>query len=302
VNPSDSLAQSSSPRPSATVLLLRQGRKEVEVLVIRRHENLAFMGGLWVFPGGALSAFDMAGESLERIPEQSKARCARFTDLYGHALDVDQCMGLAVAAYRETFEETGVLLARTAEGDHCADDLLIRVQEQRRTIVSQPERFAALLREENLLLDVDRLLYWAHWITPSIVPRRFDTRFFLATVPAQQTATIDAVEAVEHAWRSASTLIEAANSGVMPVSQPTLYNLMELDACLRRHGSLDALVSAETRRHVAPVLPKLIRAQRTVMVLPWDSDYRNVIGESVPAHVIYSSTLQNLPSRMTQRP
>lgn len=283
------------------MLLLREGRDTVEVLVIRRHENLAFMGGLWVFPGGALTASDMSRESLERIPDESKARCARFTDLNGSALDPQLCMGLAVAAYRETFEETGVLLARTAAGHHCADDLLIRAQEQRRTIVSRPERFADWLREEDLLLDVDRLLYWAHWITPSTAPRRFDTRFFLATVPAEQRAAIDAVEAVDHAWQSPSALIEAAMTGAMPVSQPTLYNLMELDASLRRHESLDALLSAETQRHIAPVLPKLIREQHTVMVLPWDPDYRNVTGESAPAHVIYPRTLRELPSRMTQR-
>lgn len=301
MNPPDSRPQPSTPRLSATVLLLREGRDTVEVLVIRRHENLAFMGGLWVFPGGALTASDMSRESLERIPDESKARCARFTDLSGNALDSHLCMGLAVAAYRETFEETGVLLARTAAGHHCADDLLIRAQAQRRTIVSRPERFADLLREEALLLDVDRLLYWAHWITPSTAPRRFDTRFFLATVPAEQRAAIDAVEAVDHAWQSPSALIEAAMTGAMQVSQPTLYNLMELDASLRRHGSLDALLSAETQRHIAPVLPKLIREQHTVMVLPWDPDYRNVIGESAPAHVIYSRTLRELPSRMTQR-
>jgi 8-oxo-dGTP pyrophosphatase MutT (NUDIX family) len=301
VSSSENRPQPSIPRPSATVMLLRERRGDVEVLVIRRHENLAFMGGLWVFPGGALTASDMSRESLERIPDASKARCARFADLHGNPLDTNQCLGLAVAAYRETFEETGVLLARAEQADHCADEVLVRMQEHRRTIVSQPERFAALLRQENLLLDVDRLVYWAHWITPSVVPRRFDTRFFLATVPAEQTATIDAVEAVEHAWMSPSALIDAAASNAMPVSQPTLCNLWELDASLKEHGSLHALFSAATQRHIAPVLPKLIRAEHTVMVLPWDPDYRNITGDSVPTHVDYSHALKVLPSRMTQR-
>lgn len=271
------------------------------MLVIRRHENLAFMGGLWVFPGGALAGADSEPESLACIPEEAKGRCARFADLHGQALPAAQCLGIAVAAYRETFEETGVLLARPANGLHCADDLLLRVQEQRRAIVSQPQLFARLLRENNLLLDIDRLVYWAHWITPSTASRRFDTRFFLASVPPGQTATIDAVEAVEHAWATPAAIIAAAAAGTMPVSQPTLYNLMELDASLRQHRSLDATLAAESARSVTPVLPKLLHETNTVMVLPWDPDYRNVLGESAPTFIEYSHVLKNLPSRMTQR-
>lgn len=276
------------------------------MLVIRRHENLAFMGGQWVFPGGTLAQADTAAEALARIPEESKARCVRFTDLHGQALATTQCLGLAVAACRETFEETGVLLARAADGSHCADDPLIRAREQRGAIVSQPQLFADLLREERLELRMDDLTYWAHWITPSTVSRRFDTRFFLAAIPPGQTATIDTVEVVEHAWATPAALIAAAEAGTMRVSQPTLCNLMELDAGLRQHQSPSALLSAQTARRIAPVLPKILKetdihGTNTVMVLPWDPDYRNVTGESAPEFIEYSHTLKNLPSRMTQR-
>lgn len=280
-------------------MLLREVDATVEVLVIRRHENLAFMGGLWVFPGGTLSPADTSDRALALVPAQSQARCAQFSDLNGTPLQQRQCLGLAVAAYRETFEETGVLLATSADGLHCADDLLVRIQEQRSAIVSQPELFATLLEDERLLLDVDRLTYWAHWVTPSHAPRRFDTRFFVIPVPPRQTAAIDTIEAVDHAWLSPAAIIAASTARTMPVSQPTLYNLMQLDASLREHSSLGALLSHVAQQRIMPVLPKMIRDVETTMVLPWDPQYPQLAGEGAPPHLQYPRTLLNLPSRMT---
>lgn len=294
-------APTPTPRPAATVLLLREQGAGVEVLVIRRHENLAFMGGMWVFPGGALAAADVSPGALACIPDRSKARCIQFEDLHGAALSRTQCLGLAIAAYRETFEETGVLLATDADGNHCTDDLLIRLQAQRRAIASDPALFAPLLTEAQLLLDVDRLLYWAHWITPSNAPRRFDTRFLAIVVPAGQTADIDTIEAVDHAWMTPAALLAAAARGEMPVSQPTLYNLMELDNSLREHGALAAMLRAESDRKIAPVLPKMIREAQTVMVLPWDPEYAALPGEGAPAGLEYPQRLRALPSRLTMR-
>jgi 8-oxo-dGTP pyrophosphatase MutT (NUDIX family) len=284
-------------------MLLRQAAREVEVLVIRRHENLAFMGGMWVFPGGTLSPADTAPAALARIPERSRARCPQLTGLNGAALDPVQCLGLAVAAYRETFEETGVLLATNAEGRQCDGDVLARAHEQRRAVTEEPERFAALLEAEGLLLDVDRLTYWAHWITPSNVPRRFDTRFFAIAVPAEQTADIDTIEAVEHAWMSPAALVDAARGGTMPVAQPTLYNLLELDASLRRHGSLDAMLAGEARREIVPILPKVMSAdaRSRSIVMPWDPDYQSTPGEGTPAGMAVPKRLAGLPARTTQK-
>ena len=286
------------PRPAATVLLLREGLDSVEVLVIRRDEKLAFMGGMWVFPGGSVCAADASPAAFARIPAASQANCARLATLHGEPLDARECLALAVAACRETFEETGVLLASDAAGKPCDADLTARLQERRRAIASQPQLFADLLRDEDLFLRVDRLIYWAHWITPSIVPRRFDTRFFLAPVASNQRAVIDSTEAVDHAWMSPAALVAAAQSGNMPVSHPTLYNLMELDASLQQHGSLQDLLSAEAQRDVITILPKMVHEEQTAMVLPWDPFYRNFVGESVPEHLEYPARLRALPPRM----
>ncbi len=286
------------PRPAATVLLLRDGRDGVEVLVIRRHEKLAFMGGMWVFPGGSVCAADASPAAFARIPAASRTGCARLGTLQGELIDARDCLALAVAACRETFEETGVLLASDAGGQHCDNDRTARLQERRRAIASQPDLFAELLHAEDLYLRVERLVYWAHWITPSVVSRRFDTRFFLAPVPADQRAVIDSTETIDHAWMSPGALVAAAQAGSMPVSHPTLYNLMELDASLQEHGSLRTLLAAQAQRSVVTILPKMIHEEQTAMVLPWDPFYRNFLGESVPEHLEYPARLRALPPRM----
>jgi 8-oxo-dGTP pyrophosphatase MutT (NUDIX family) len=290
-----------APRPAATVLLLREGREGVEVLAIRRHEKLAFMGGMWVFPGGAVCAADASAAAFARIPDASRIDCAQLSTLQGEAIPERERLALMVAACRETFEETGVLLASDATGRHCRNDLTARLHEQRRAVTAQPDLFPELLRVEDLFLRVDRLVYWAHWITPSVVPRRFDTRFFLAPVPSDQHVVIDTTETVDHAWMSPAALVAAASAGNMPVSHPTLYNLMELDASLQEYGSLQALLSAETQRSVVAILPKMVHEEQTAMVLPWDPFYRNFVGDGVPEHLEYPARLRALPPRMIAR-
>jgi hypothetical protein len=172
------------------------------------------------------------------------------------------------------------------------------LHERRHAIVSQPELFATLLQGEHLLLDVERLVYWAHWITPSVVPKRFDTRFFLATLPPSQAAAIDAIEATEMAWMTPSLLLAAARDNTMKVSQPTLYNLMELDASVRRHVSLNAVLAAEARREVAPVLPKLVKGEQRMIVMPWDREYHEFAGDGVSRAISYPQRLLDLPSRV----
>lgn len=282
-------------------MLLRETRGSTELLVIRRHENLAFMGGLWVFPGGTVCPADKSAAMLGRIPQASRLRCPTFKDVHGNVLDAEQSLAIAVAAYRETFEETGVLLPARPGGIATDERLTDQLEERRRAVLEQPELFAKLLSDDDLVLDIERLTYWAHWITPSAVSRRFDTRFFAIPVPAEQTARIDAIEAVDHAWMAPADLIGAAQRGEMPLSQPTLYNVMTLDAGLRAHGSLGAMLADESRRVIPPVLPKLVRAATTTMVLPWDPEYHELTGEGVPQDVQYPEWLRELPPRMATR-
>jgi 8-oxo-dGTP pyrophosphatase MutT (NUDIX family) len=288
--------QPAIPRHAASVLLLREQQGTIEVLLTRRHENLAFMGGLWVFPGGTLCAADTSTLSLALIPESARVDCHRLRDLDNNALPTDTCLGLAIAAARETFEETGILLATTAKGHHCESERLARLHDRQRAIVSQPELFATSLQEEDLQLDVRRLIYWSHWITPSVVPKRFDTRFYLAALPPEQVATVDNIEATELCWMTPAAVIAAAHDGTMTLSRPTLYNLMELDASVRQHVSLNAILAAEAHRDIAPVLPKIRKAERMI-VMPWDSEYHMLIGDGVSQTITFPRRFHSLPSR-----
>ncbi|WP_066918925.1 NUDIX hydrolase [Steroidobacter denitrificans] len=285
-------------RHAATVLLLRDGPEGVEVLLTRRHQKLAFLGGLWVFPGGALSTTDFSPPTLQRIPPASQAACARLASPYGEPLLREQCLGLSVAACRETFEESGVLLASTADGVPCSQAQTARLQASRRTIAAQPECFASLLKEESLFLEVDRLIYWAHWITPSLAPKRFDTRFFLAAVPPGQTSMIDDVETVEQAWMRPAALVAAKTAGTLPIATPTLCTTIELIAALQEHTTLSALLSAEARRNVIPMMPKILPGTRTV-IMPWDPEYPDIPGEGISPEHELPAVLRSLAPRVT---
>lgn len=298
---SDVAAPPAVPRHAASVLLLREQQGAIEVLLTRRHENMSFMGGMWVFPGGTLCPADLSEQSLALIPEPAHLQCPRLLDVDGNALPASACRGLAIAAMRETFEESGVLLATTADGHHCDEEKLARLQRRRRAIVSQPELFATLLREEHLHLDVRALVYWSHWITPSVVPKRFDTRFFLASLPPEQIAAVDAIEATAMTWMTPAAVIAAAHEREMTVSRPTLYNLMELDASVRQHLSLNAILRAEAQRDVVPVLPKVLRGESRMIVMPWDRDYAMFAGSGVSQQISYPQRLLALPSRTNER-
>lgn len=299
MNRSEPPQQPPEPRHAATVILLREQRGKIEVLLTRRHESMSFMGGMWVFPGGTLCAADSSTASLALISQSEKLECGRFLDLQARPLPQPLCLGLAMAACRETFEETGVLLATTADGHDVRGELLARMQERRHAIVSQPELFATSLQAEHLRIDLQRLLYWAHWITPSAVPRRFDTRFFVAPLPTGQVAAIDAVEATEMVWMTPASLIAAARDDAMTLSPPTLFNLMELDASVRNHVSLDAILAAEMQREVVTILPKLVRGERSMIVMPWDTEYHQLSGVGSPLEFSYPERVRTLSSRVS---
>lgn len=281
-------------------MLLRQALGNVEVLVIRRHERLAFMGGLWVFPGGALSDADTSPAAFACVPASLRQGCHLLKDLNGRRLEAPQSIGLAIAACRETFEETGILLARTAADAEPDAGQLQRLHAERHALGAAPHLFATLLAQEHLLLEIRHLVYWAHWITPSTVARRFDTRFFAIEAPVSQSVTLDHAEAVDYAWMTPAALLAAAAAGAMALSPPTLYNLMALEAGLEEHGSLHATLTHATRREIVAVLPKIRRDSALLMLLPWDPEYLEIPGENAPQQIAYPHWLRALPSRVMQ--
>lgn len=206
-------------RPAATLALTRDTADGLEVLLLQRTWDAVFLPGYYVFPGGAVDAGD--------------ADCERWLD--GHddqsasdSLGIeDGGVNYMVAAIRECFEEAGVLLALTAEGDELPGDhpVLARGPDA----VAQGDVSLALLCEQHrLLLPLDRLAYLSHWVTPPGPPRRFDTRFFVAAAPAGQVPAHDGVETIDHVWLTPAQALDDHRSGRRLFGSPTLRTLRQL--------------------------------------------------------------------------
>ncbi len=269
----------------------------MQVLMARRHASLAFMGGMWVFPGGTLTPADGSEAAQQLLAEPE--RCAfALRSIGGDPLPQSTCIALAIAACRETFEEAGILLATRKDGQPPEADQLARLHSERARLTADPMLFMAALAREELRLDIEPLVYWAHWVTPSGVGRRFDTRFFLARAPDAHAHVADTYETSECLWMSPEELLDRAARDTMRIAQPTRYTLEDLRVSLQKHGSLDALLRAEANRDVAAIMPKLIKGSRTSILLPWDPDYETTPGEGVPTDQYFESALLALPSRV----
>jgi 8-oxo-dGTP pyrophosphatase MutT (NUDIX family) len=266
---------------AATVLLLREFEDELEVLMMRRGAGLAFMAGMWVFPGGRVDASDASEAIRARIsPDALGAWHGRLHTPQGEPLAEEAALALHVAACRETFEESGVLLARDRAGAACSAERMARLQEHREIVASNAGAFVGLLEAEDLYLDLAPLVYWSHWITPSLEPKRFDTRFFAIAVPPDQAASADRSELTEHAWVRPARVHDAIERREIRVVPPTLLTLEDLAESHARHGSLAAMLDAERGRATPPVMPRIeVRSDEFRVVMPWDAGYAQVTGE-----------------------
>lgn len=212
-------------RTAATVLLLRDSQRGLEVFMEQRHIKSDFVGGAYVFPGGAVDEEDRVDESL----------CAGLDDAAASSLLELDHGGLAywVAAIRECFEEAGVLLAYDSTGamlDFADPATEQRFKELRDRLNAQDLGIEQLAHDEGLILATDRVSYWSHWVTPAGQPRRYDTRFFVAHAPEHQIATHDDWELTSSAWVTAREALDKGAAREWMVIFPTVKNLIELDA------------------------------------------------------------------------
>ena len=288
---------------AATVLLLREDDSGLQVLLTKRAAGLSFMGGLWVFPGGRMEASDLSPELAARSDQAAIADTGSrmlSADASTASIDLDVARGLLIAACRETFEESGVLLARPRGGGPWGDERRARVAERRAADSADATGFARMLVDEDLVLDIERLVYWSHWITPAFESRRFDTRFFALTVPADQEASVDRGELTHHAWLAEADIRRHLASGEMKMAPPTRATLLDLWSSHRRHGGLAAMLEAERTRIVPPILPKLVEsgAADVEIVLPWDPHYEQTPGAGCQRLGCYPDYVTAMPSRM----
>jgi 8-oxo-dGTP pyrophosphatase MutT (NUDIX family) len=250
------------------------------------------MAGMWVFPGGRVDASDASAAIRARVaPAGRGARPERLLTALGEPLADEAALALHVAACRETFEESGVLLAYDRSGAPCSGERVARLQGRREAVAGDGSAFVSLLEQEDLYLDLAPLVYWSHWITPSLEPKRFDTRFFAVAVPPGQAASADRSELSEHAWVKPARVREALERREIRVVPPTLLTLEDLAESHATHGSLAAMLEAERDRPTPPVMPRIdVRPDAFRVVMPWDAGYAQVAGEGCdppggfPAH------------------
>ena len=250
-----------TPLPAATVTLVRDSARGLEVLMLQRSHSLKFMPGVYVFPGGGLDAADGAAEVREL--------CAGLEDdAASRALGMEQG-GLAywVAAIREAFEEAGILLAYDAAG-RFVESGVERFDAARRALHGRHGDFPAFLRAEGLRLATDRLTYFGHWITPVNVPRRYDTRFFLAVAPEGQEARPDEHETIAHRWLRPQEAIDLSARELLNLRFPTLKTLERFAACNTAAELLAEVTAVPVGR---PLLPRTTRDGRTL--LPGEPGY-----------------------------
>lgn len=250
------------PRPAATVVLLRDGQERLEVLLVRRHDNVAFMGGAHVFPGGRVESTDTLPDTA--IDPALDASIARMPDD-----PLPLAIGFHVAAMRELFEEAGILLARDVTGTLVAldDDEAAQRARIRADVTGGTLTFTDFLRRRGWHLAFDALAYVAHWVTPAIETKRFDTRFFLAAAPPAQVASHDAGETTDSVWMRPSEALVRCLDGDIALPPPTWTMLRWLEG----FPTVDAAMAWARAKPVPRVEPGFeVRGDTRLVLLPGD--------------------------------
>ena len=243
--------------PAATILMLRD-EPAFEVLMVKRHHQIDFAAGALVFPGGKTHAGDADPAWEQR------------TLGWGEALP--ETVPLRIAAIREAYEEAGILLARHLDGAPFRGDE--RASAAREDIGRDRRPFLDLINELDLYLDLEALTVFAHWITPAMSPRRFDTWFYVAVAPEEQLAICDGSETVDAEWISPHEALRLAEAGERTVIFPTRMNLQMLGEAT----SAEDAVSRSKARKIVTVEPEMtVRNGERVLVLPPDAGYGPVV-------------------------
>ena len=234
-----------TPRPASTILLLRdRDGQEFDVFMMVRHHEIEFSSGALVFPGGSVEEGDreiIASPALHSGGEGLEAGDLSFR----------------IAAIRETFEEGGILLARPR-----GSKVLIEAKRaaeiasaSRAALTDGKTTFRNILADNGLMLALDQLVPYAHWITPEFMSKRFDTWFFLAAAPPEQIGAHDGKESTDSIWLSPRQALAGAESGRFKVPFPTTRNLIKLG----KQTNVKAALDDSRGKSVVTVTPVMTR-------------------------------------------
>ncbi|MDD4356355.1 MAG: hypothetical protein PHN98_03810 [Smithellaceae bacterium] len=264
------------PADASTVVLLRPCRvksiQDIEVLLVLRNRQSSFVPGYHVFPGGSLDPEDYQS-GVERFVRGIDRQQA--TRVLPDMSSPEKALGAWVAGIREMFEEVGILIARKKDGT----PVTIGTPEERqrfdryRQLVNKGEmKFLQMLEAENILLSGDRLHYFSHWITPEFLPLRYDVRFFVTLVPAEQSVVHDGVELTDHIWIRPSLALADYEAGRLGMVLPQIITLEELS----RFKTVEEVIASARMRHVPATLTKIVQIDgKDVEVMPDGTLFEN---------------------------
>lgn len=220
-------------RYASTVVLLRPDENgSFEILLTRRPPQMRFLGGFYVFPGGSVHKDDYSAKVLDQCRGLSENDAQR---ILGNKHNADLAVGHWIAGIRELFEEVGVLLCESRSGapiDLRDETTKKRFETKRQAMVREKLGFAEFLESEKLCCDLSRMIYFFHRVTPEFYPMRFDTRFYLAMLPAHQTPLPKSEEVTHSVWMKPAAALAQGYESDFPILPPTttvLEDLAEID-------------------------------------------------------------------------
>jgi 8-oxo-dGTP pyrophosphatase MutT (NUDIX family) len=254
------------PRLASTVLLTRDGAKGIEVFMVKRHHKIDFASGAMVFPGG-------------KVDDDDNDPSLKLYSRGGETMSAHQ-FSLAVAALRETFEECGVLLARPRGGDDLVSaERLLQLDPWATRLRDNEATMAEFVEAEELDLALDLLVHFAHWVTPPLMPKRFDTHFYLVAAPADQIAVHDGSESVDSVWADPAETITAANAKEVTLVFATRMNLTKLGTS----ATVEVAMEAARQAPVVMVSPTLLSFEDGVrkLEIPAEAGYGGTIFEVI---------------------
>lgn len=245
-------------KPAATIALLRDSPSRMEILLLRRDRSASFVPGAYVFPGGRVDQADWTKTTLARVDGLTPETAA---DRLGLADTNPPAIAYYVAALREAFEETGILIGVGPNSEApptAAEDANIEVL--RNGLMEGHVSFTEALEQLSCRIDGSSIEYLAHWITPEREPRRFDTRFFAARVQADTKPMFDPREMTDAVWVTPQDAISRNQAGTLPMIFPTISTLQQLADYATAEDALREIGNAS----IPTVLPRLIITEKGV--------------------------------------
>ena len=244
-------AAPAEPRDAATVVLLRPGASGPDVYLLRRQTSMAFAGGMCVFPGGGVDPRDFDDE-LEDRGLWAGPSPAEWASRLG--CDEPRARALVCAAVRETFEESGVLLAGTDAGSVVADTTGDDWEADRAALESREVSLTAFLEKRSLVLRTDLLGAWSGWLTPAFEPRRYSTWFFVARLPEGQVARDVSSESSSVMWAGALDAVSLVDQEEILMLPPTWLTCLEVG----QYADPDAVLAEAGGRTVDMFMPEVV--------------------------------------------